>query len=46
MGVPERLSTPVHRYNEMVFADQRLYSTILPIGDGITVSIKISGEGG
>jgi predicted O-methyltransferase YrrM len=36
-GVPEKFSTPVHQYNEMVFADRRLYSTILPIGDGITV---------
>jgi len=41
MGVPERLSTPVHTYNQRVFSDPRLYSTILPIGDGVTVSIKV-----
>jgi predicted O-methyltransferase YrrM len=45
-GVAEKFSAPVHRYNEAVFADERLYSTILPIGDGITVSVKIKdGEG-
>lgn len=40
-GVDEKFSGPVHRYNEAVFADARLYSTILPIGDGVTVSVKI-----
>lgn len=40
-GIEERFSAPVHEYNEMVFADSRLYSTILPIGDGITVSVKL-----
>lgn len=43
-GIPDKFSTPVHQYNEMVFADPRLYSTILPIGDGITVSVKTRGE--
>jgi predicted O-methyltransferase YrrM len=43
-GVPDKFSAPVHQYNELVFADPRLYSTILPIGDGITVSVKTRGE--
>jgi len=42
MGVPEKFSRPIHRYNELVFADPRLYSTILPIGDGLTLSVKVS----
>jgi len=41
-GVPDKFSTPVHQYNGMVFADPRLHSTILPIGDGITLSVKVS----
>ncbi|HEY3313683.1 MAG TPA: O-methyltransferase [Bacillota bacterium] len=41
MGVPAALSDPVHRYNQIVFADPRLYSTILPIGDGLTISLKL-----
>jgi predicted O-methyltransferase YrrM len=28
-------------YNKLVFADNRLYSTILPVGHGITVSLKL-----
>jgi predicted O-methyltransferase YrrM len=43
-GIPDKFSAPVHRYNELVFADPRLLSTILPIGDGITVSVKIGGQ--
>lgn len=41
MGMPEQLSAPVHKYNETVFADNRLYTTILPIGDGITISTRL-----
>ncbi len=40
-GIPPRLSDPIDLYNQRVFADSRLYSTILPIGDGITVSLKL-----
>ena len=40
MGVHERHSRPIHEYNQMVFADERLISTILPIGDGLTISMK------
>ena len=41
MGLPDKLSDPMHEYNKIVFADERLYSTILPIGDGATISIKL-----
>lgn len=41
MGVPEKFSEPVHRYNKKVFSDKRLYSTILPIGDGVVISTKL-----
>ncbi|MBF0300243.1 MAG: O-methyltransferase [Oligoflexia bacterium] len=42
MGIAEKFSKPMDEYNKKVFADPRLKSTILPIGDGITVSVKIS----
>lgn len=41
MGIAEKYSAPVDQYNRKVFADPRLYSTILPIGDGVTISVKI-----
>lgn len=41
MGIPEKFSGPVHSYVEKVFSDKRLYSTILPIGDGLAMSIKL-----
>ena len=40
-GFEKENAEPIHRYNEMVFADPRLYSTILPIGDGLTLSVKL-----
>lgn len=40
-GIPASFSEPVHDYNQRVFADARLYSTILPIGDGVTISVKL-----
>jgi predicted O-methyltransferase YrrM len=40
MGVREELSRAMDEYNRMVFADPRLTSTILPIGDGLTISVK------
>ena len=40
MGVRKELSGPVHAYLEQVFADSRLASTILPIGDGLALSVK------
>ncbi|MDV3426722.1 MAG: O-methyltransferase [Bacillota bacterium] len=41
MGIPEKFSEPVHRYVKQIFADKRLYSTILPIGDGLAISTKL-----
>lgn len=41
MGIAEKFSEPIHRYVKKVFADKRLYSTILPIGDGVAISIKL-----
>ena len=41
LGVKEEESRPIHAYNQKVFADHRLVSTILPIGDGITISTKV-----
>jgi len=40
-GITEKLSAHTHRYNELVFSDKRLYSTIVNVGDGITISFKI-----
>ena len=40
-GIPAPFSDLMHDYNERVFADSRLYSTILPIGDGVTISVKL-----
>ncbi len=46
-GIPAVFSEPMHDYNQRVFADKRLYSTILPIGDGVTISVKLcDGEQG
>lgn len=41
MGIPEKFSEPVHKYLKKVFEDKRLYSTILPIGDGVAISMKL-----
>ncbi len=40
-GAPRSLGTATDAYNQQVFADQRLYSTLLPIGDGVTISYKL-----
>jgi predicted O-methyltransferase YrrM len=42
LGVAPEQSRPIHEYNQKVFADGKLVSTILPIGDGLTVSIKVA----
>ncbi|PKK88573.1 MAG: O-methyltransferase [Candidatus Wallbacteria bacterium HGW-Wallbacteria-1] len=42
MGMAESLSGATDLYNQLIFKDKRLYSTILPIGDGLAVSVKIS----
>lgn len=41
MGIPEKFSAPVHRLNERAFGDPRLYCTLLPIGDGLLVAVKL-----
>ena len=38
--VRKGLGDHVDKYNRMVFADTRLYSTILSVGHGITLSLK------
>ncbi len=38
--VRKGLGDYMDRYNKMVFEDKRLYSTILPVGHGITISLK------
>jgi caffeoyl-CoA O-methyltransferase len=40
MGRPDPLSEPIHLHNQKVFSDDRLYSTLLPVGDGVTLSVK------
>lgn len=42
MGIAEKFSEPVNEYVKKVFEDNRLYSTILPIGDGIAISTKLN----
>jgi predicted O-methyltransferase YrrM len=39
-GITEKLSAHTHKYNEMIFKDKRLYSTIVNAGDGLTISVK------
>jgi predicted O-methyltransferase YrrM len=41
MGVPAHLCTEIEKFNKLVFNDARLYSTILPIGDGVVLSVKL-----
>ena len=40
LDVPEHLGIAVDRYNKAVLADLRLASTLLPIGDGLMLSLK------
>lgn len=39
-GIRKNLGTYTDKYNEIVFADKRMYSVILPVGHGITLSYK------
>jgi predicted O-methyltransferase YrrM len=41
LGRPDSVSAPIHSYNQKAFSDERLYSTILPVGDGLTISVKL-----
>jgi predicted O-methyltransferase YrrM len=40
-GKRKSLANAVHKYNELVFNNKKLFSTIIPFGDGLTISIKI-----
>ncbi len=40
LGMPEKYSRCTDEYNQLVFNDSRLISTILPIGSGLTISFK------
>ena len=40
-NVRKQLGVYTDEYNKKVFSDSRLYSTILPVGHGITVSLKM-----
>lgn len=41
MGIPDKFSKPMDDYVKKIFSDKRLYSTIIPIGDGLAVSTKL-----
>jgi predicted O-methyltransferase YrrM len=41
LGRPDPVSEPIHLYNQKVFSDERLYSTLLPVGDGVILSVKL-----
>lgn len=43
-GMPARFADSMHRYNQLATADPRLYTAILPVGDGLTVSLKMSDQ--
>jgi predicted O-methyltransferase YrrM len=40
MGVEEKFARPVDEYNRRIFADPRLSSVMLPVGDGLVLSLK------
>ncbi len=42
--VRKGLGDHMDKYNKMVFADSRLYSTILSVGHGVTISMKMGVE--
>ncbi|MCL2481224.1 MAG: class I SAM-dependent methyltransferase [Spirochaetaceae bacterium] len=39
--VRKNLGKYMDQYNKIVFADKRLYSTIIPVGHGLTLSLKL-----
>ncbi len=41
MGFKERLAKPMDDYNKYVCSHPQLVTTILPVGDGITISLKV-----
>ncbi len=40
IGSPRNLGEPMDEYNRLVFSHEQLYSTIIPSGDGVTISFK------
>lgn len=40
-GTAEKISQPLREYNKMVLSDKRLYSSIIPIGQGLTISSRL-----
>jgi predicted O-methyltransferase YrrM len=40
MGIPAKFARPMDEYNRRVYADSRLNSIMLPIGDGLVLSLK------
>ncbi len=40
-GVRKNLGKYMDQYNKIVFSDKRLYSTIIPVGHGLTLSLKL-----
>ena len=37
----QSIKKAVDGYNKAIFADKRFFSTIVPVGDGVTISVKI-----
>jgi len=42
MGFETPNAKAMDEYNKLAFGDKRLYTSLLPIGDGLTLSVKIS----
>ncbi|MFH1223348.1 MAG: O-methyltransferase [Pseudomonadota bacterium] len=40
-GTVEKLNEHLKKYNHTVFNDKRLYSSIIPVGEGVTISVKM-----
>jgi predicted O-methyltransferase YrrM len=45
-GVRKGLGMHVDRYNRRLFSDDRYYSTMLPVGQGIALSVRLPDGGG
>ncbi len=37
------LAADIHRFNERVASDKRFEATILPVGDGLMVAVRVGG---
>ncbi len=40
-GTAEKLNKHLEEYNRLALSDKRLYSVIIPIGQGLTISVRI-----